>query len=50
MAVMLFFSLVTIILRIFGLFPFQDTFAVSLVGIPTVVLLVGWAATKSGRN
>ena len=40
--IMLFFSLVTIVLRILGLFPFQDVFAIALVGIPTIVLLVGW--------
>jgi hypothetical protein len=40
--IMLFFSLATLVLRVFGLFPFQDVFAVALVGIPTLVLLVGW--------
>ena len=39
---MLFFSLVTIVLRILGLFPFQDVFAIALIGIPTIVLVVGW--------
>ena len=46
MEVMLFFSVVTIVLRVFGLFPFQDVFALALVGIPTVVLLVGWVKGK----
>jgi hypothetical protein len=44
--VMLFFSFTTIVLKVFGLFPFQDVFALALVGIPTVVLLVGWAKSK----
>lgn len=40
--IMLFISLVTVVLRVLGMFPFQDVFAVALVGIPTLVLLVGW--------
>ncbi len=40
-AVMLFFSAATIILRFFGMFPFQDVFAVALVGIPTFMLVMG---------
>ena len=47
---MLFFSLVTVILRLLGEFPFQDVFAVALVGIPTVVLLVGWLKWKPGTS
>ena len=43
---MLFFSLVTIVLRSLGLFPFQDVFAIALVGIPTIVLLVGWLKSE----
>jgi hypothetical protein len=41
LAIMLFFSATTIVLRLFGLFPFQDVFSVSLIGLPTVFLLVG---------
>jgi hypothetical protein len=39
---MILLSIITLILRFLGIFPFQDVFAVALVGIPTVVLLVGW--------
>ena len=39
---MLFISLVTIVTRVLGIFPFQDVFAIALVGIPTLGLLVGW--------
>ncbi len=41
LGIMLFFSGVTVVLRVFGLFPFQDVFAIALVGIPTVLLLIG---------
>jgi len=47
---MIFFSIVTAILRFLGVFPFQDVFAVALVGIPTVVLLVGWLKWKPGMS
>jgi len=50
LGVMLFFSLVTVILRLLGEFPFQDVFAVALVGIPTVVLLVGWLKWKPSMS
>jgi len=43
---MLFLSLVTIVLRVLGLFPFQDVFAIALIAIPTLVLLVGWVRGK----
>ncbi len=46
LAVMAFFSLITVILRFLGLFPFQDVFALALVGIPTLVLLLGRLTTK----
>ncbi len=48
--VMLFLSLVTIVLRVFGLFPFQDIFAIALIGIPTVVLLAGWVKGRPGSG
>jgi len=47
---MIFFSIVTAILRFLGVFPFQDVFAIALVGIPTVVLLVGWLKWKPGTS
>ncbi len=46
LGVMIFFSIVTTTLRFLGVFPFQDVFALALVGIPTVVLLVGWLKWK----
>ena len=46
LGVMLFFSILTVLLRLLGIFPFQDVFALALVGIPTVVLLVGWLKWK----
>jgi len=50
LGVMIFISIVTAILRLLGAFPFQDVFAVALVGIPTVVLLVGWLKWKPSTS
>jgi len=41
LVIMLFFSGTTIVLRVLGLFPFQDAFAISLIGLPTGFLLLG---------
>ena len=47
---MIFFSIVTATLRVLGVFPFQDVFAIAIVGIPTVVLLVGWLKWKPSMS
>jgi hypothetical protein len=46
LGIMLFFSFSTVVLWVLGLFPFQPVFAFALIGIPTLVLFVGWLVDR----
>jgi len=47
---MLSLSIVSLALLLLGMFPFTIPFAVAFVGIPTLVLLVGWKAGRDSKE